>query len=44
LLVNTEKVLLEVEKFIRQDPTQWVMFFPVWPGADAALPARFRVK
>ncbi len=44
MLVNTEKVLLEVEKFILQDPTQWVMFFPVWPGADAELPAKFRVK
>lgn len=42
--LNAEKVLLEVEKFIRKDPTQWVMFFPVWPGADADLPARFRLK
>ncbi len=42
--LNAEKVLIEVEKFIRKDPTQWVMFFPVWPGADADLPARFRVK
>ena len=42
--LNAEKVLLEDEKFIRQDPTQWMMFYPVWPGADADLPARFKVK
>lgn len=44
MIVNAEKVLHEVEKFICHDPTQWVMFFPVWPEADAELPARFKLK
>jgi phosphatidylinositol dimannoside acyltransferase len=28
---NAERVLLEVEKFIRPVPNQWSMFYPVWP-------------
>lgn len=44
MLVNAEKVLREVEKFIRKDPSQWMMFLPVWPQAEAELPARFRLK
>lgn len=44
LVVNAEKVLQEVERFVCHDPTQWVMFYPVWPQADADLPARFRIK
>lgn len=34
---NAEKVLVEAEKFIRRDPSQWMMFFPVWPGELAEL-------
>jgi lauroyl/myristoyl acyltransferase len=44
MLVNAEKVLREVEKFILRDPTQWMMFLPVWPQAGAELPARFKLK
>jgi len=32
LIRNAEKVLAEAEAFIRRDPLQWMMFFPVWPG------------
>lgn len=32
LEVNAEKVLYAAEEFIRKDPTQWMMFYPVWPG------------
>lgn len=31
VLVNAERVLAEFEIRIRQDPTQWAMFYPVWP-------------
>lgn len=31
-IVNAEKVLKVAEDFIRRDPAQWMMFFPVWPG------------
>lgn len=30
-IVNAEKVLKIAEGFIRKDPEQWMMFFPVWP-------------
>jgi KDO2-lipid IV(A) lauroyltransferase len=30
ILCNTERVLVEAERFIRQDPVQWSMFHPVW--------------
>lgn len=42
--VNAEKVLREVERFIRMDRSQWVMFLPVWPQVEAELPARYRLK
>ena len=36
---NAEKVLSEAEKFIRQAPHQWSMFYPVWPEIeDGAMP------
>jgi lauroyl/myristoyl acyltransferase len=38
LIVNAEKALAEAEKFIRIDPSQWVMFLPVWPEAESELP------
>lgn len=34
---NAEKVLAEAEKFIRRDPLQWMMFFPVWPAMTTEL-------
>jgi len=35
---NAEKVLSEAEKFIRKHPTQWSMFYPVWPFAIEEMP------
>ena len=29
--VNVEKVLKPTENFIRKYPTDWAMFYPVWP-------------
>jgi KDO2-lipid IV(A) lauroyltransferase len=31
ILANSEKILEIVEDYIRQEPEQWAMFFPVWP-------------
>ena len=31
LVVNAEKVLKIAEEFIKLDPSQWMMFLPVWP-------------
>lgn len=30
-VLNAERVLQPTEEFIRQSPTQWCMFHPVWP-------------
>jgi len=35
---NAEKVLAEAEKFIRANPTQWGMTYPVWPFALDEMP------
>ena len=35
---NAEKVLHEVEKFIKKYPSQWAMFYPVWPFALEEMP------
>ena len=35
---NAEKVLCEAEKFIRAHPSQWAMFYPVWPFALEEMP------
>lgn len=35
---NAEKVLHEAEKFIRAHPSQWAMFYPVWPFALEEMP------
>lgn len=35
---NAERVLAEAEKFIRQVPHQWSMFYPVWPEALNGVP------
>ncbi len=39
LLVNTQKVLKVIEGFIRLDPSQWMMFLPVWPEVAKEIPA-----
>ena len=38
VLVNSERVLAEIEFRIRENPTQWAMFYPVWPDALNELP------
>jgi len=35
---NAEKVLHEAEKFIRAYPSQWAMFYPVWPSTLKEMP------
>jgi len=35
---NAEKVLHEAENFIRAYPSQWAMFYPVWPFALEEMP------
>ena len=35
---NAERVLRIAEDFIRQDPVQWAMTFPVWPEAMEKVP------
>jgi len=36
--VNAEKVLAEMEPFIRAQPEQWAMTYPVWPFALDKMP------
>jgi KDO2-lipid IV(A) lauroyltransferase len=36
--MNAEKVLHEAEKFIRSHPSQWAMFYPIWPFAVEEMP------
>ena len=38
LIYNAEKVLKIAEQFIRLDPSQWMMFLPVWPDAKNEVP------
>ncbi len=38
LVYNAEKVLKIAEQFIRLDPSQWMMFLPVWPDAKNEVP------
>lgn len=35
---NAERVLKYAEKYIRDHPTQWAMFYPVWPFALEQMP------
>jgi len=35
---NAETVLKQAEKYIRQHPTQWAMYYPVWPFALEKMP------
>jgi phosphatidylinositol dimannoside acyltransferase len=38
LVLNAEKVLKIAEQFIRLDPSQWMMFLPVWPEVKKEVP------
>ena len=38
VLVNSERVLQEFEFRIRENPTQWAMFYPVWPEVMDEVP------
>jgi KDO2-lipid IV(A) lauroyltransferase len=38
IIQNAENVLHLAENFIRQDPSQWSMTFPVWPDAMEQVP------
>jgi len=38
IIQNAERVLHVAEDFIRQDPSQWSMAFPVWPDAMDKVP------
>lgn len=38
LVINAEKVLKIAEQFIRLDPSQWMMFLPVWPDVKKEVP------
>ena len=38
LIFNAEKILKVIEQFIRIDPSQWMMFLPVWPGIEKEMP------
>ena len=38
LIQNAESVLRIAENFIRQDPSQWSMTFPVWPDVMDKVP------
>ncbi len=38
IMLNAERVLQVAEDFIRQDPSQWAMTFPVWPETLDKVP------
>ncbi len=38
ILLNAENILHVAEDFIRHDPSQWAMTFPVWPEAMNQVP------
>lgn len=44
LILNAEKVLRVAEEFIKKDPEQWMMFYPVWPDQLDHLEHRTRSK
>ncbi|MCX6055455.1 MAG: lysophospholipid acyltransferase family protein [Chloroflexi bacterium] len=39
MIRNAEKILRIVEDNIRSDPSQWMMFLPLWPGLEKELPS-----
>jgi lauroyl/myristoyl acyltransferase len=38
IIINAERVLHIAEDFIRRDPSQWSMTFPVWPDIMDMVP------
>jgi lauroyl/myristoyl acyltransferase len=38
IIINAETILQVAEEFIRNDPCQWAMTFPVWPEAMDQVP------
>jgi len=38
LVRNAEEVLKVIENYIRMEPTQWMMFLPVWPEIEKEMP------
>jgi KDO2-lipid IV(A) lauroyltransferase len=38
LISNAEAVLAKAEEIIRPRPTDWCMFYPIWPELDEAVP------
>jgi lauroyl/myristoyl acyltransferase len=38
IILNAENILHVAEGFIRHDPSQWAMTFPVWPEAMNQVP------
>jgi phosphatidylinositol dimannoside acyltransferase len=38
IILNAEHILRTAEEYIRTDPCQWSMTFPVWPGAMSEVP------
>ncbi len=38
LTINAQKILKVIEEFIRVDPSEWMMFLPVWPGVENEIP------
>lgn len=38
LIANAERVLEVAEEYIRQDPAQWSMFYPIWPQEMDNIP------
>lgn len=38
LTYNAQKILKVIEDFIRVDPSEWMMFLPVWPEIEKEIP------
>ena len=38
IIHNAERLLAVVEEFIGRDPSQWSMFYPVWPEVEDEVP------
>jgi lauroyl/myristoyl acyltransferase len=38
LVYNAEKILKIAEQYIRLDPSQWMMFLPVWQNIEREIP------
>ena len=42
--VNVQRILAQLENFIRQQPDQWMMFVPVWVGEQAGYPQNLLIS